>query len=124
MAKKIILEHPANRNITEIMVLSDYFDLDLGIPYYVDSDKVHETMKELAEEIAHIENVKKTEYKGVQRFNDSSVTYRIRYWTFPDSRRNDVMRAANRIAQDGLKKAGIPFAYNHLDVELVKTSNQ
>lgn len=112
----------SNRNITEIMVLSNYFDLDLTLPYYVDSDKIHETLEQLAERISHIENVEKAMYKGVQNFNDSSISYRIRYWTFPDSRRLDVRRAANRVVQDGLKEAGIPFAYNHLDVELVDTS--
>jgi len=112
----------SNRNITEIMVLSDLFDLDLGLPYYVDSDQIHETLEELTRRIAKLENVKDARYKGVQNFNDSSVTYRIRYWTFPDSRRADVRRAALRVIQDGLKEAGIPFPYNHLDVELVNGS--
>ena len=111
----------SNRNITEIMVVGDMFDLDLGLPYYVDSDKIHETLQVLSERIAGIEGVTKSEYKGVQSFNDSSITYRIRYWTPPDSRRHDVRRAANRIVQDGLKEAGIPVPYNHLDVELVNS---
>jgi len=114
----------SNRNITEIMVLSDMFDLDIGLPYYVDSDKIHETMEELARRIAGIEGVTKTLYKGVQSFNESSVTYRLRYWTPPDSHRNDVKRAANRIVQDGLKEAGIPFAYNHLEVEIAGDSSK
>ena len=109
----------SNRNITEIMILTDMFDLDVNLPYFVDSDKIHETMEVLTGRIGEIEGVTKTQYKGTQSFNDSSVTYRIRYWTPPDSRRNDVRRAANRIVQDGLKEAGIPFPYNHLDVELV-----
>lgn len=111
----------SNRNITEIQVLSDMFDIDLGLPYDVDSEKIHETLQLLTERIAGIERVTKTEYKGTQNFNESSITYRIRYWTPPDNHRNDVRRAALRIVQDGLKEAGIPFPYNHLDVELVNS---
>ena len=109
----------SNRNITEIMVLTDMFDLDLNLPYYIDSDRIHETLQVLTERIAEIPEVTKTLYKGTQSFNESSITYRIRYWTPPDNHRNDVRRAAIRIVQDGLKDAGIPFPYNHLDVELV-----
>ena len=109
----------SNRNITEITVLSDMFDLDVDLPYYIDSDLIHKTLEELTQRISRIEGITKTAYKGTERFNDSSITYRIRYWTPPDSRRFDIRRKAVRIIQDGLKEAGIPFPYNHLDVELV-----
>ena len=109
----------SNRNISEIVVLSDMFDLDINLPYYIDKDYIHETLKRLTEQIGQIDGMKKTLYKGTERFNDSSVTYRIRYWTEPDGKRFDIRRAAIRMIQDGLKDAGIPFPYNHLDVELV-----
>ena len=109
----------SNRNISEIQVLSDMFDLDLNLPYYVDKDYIHETLEKLTLKIAEIEGIKKTLYKGTERFNESSITYRIRYWTEPDEKRFDIRRAALKIVQDGLKDAGIPFPYNHLDVELV-----
>ncbi|MBQ6369119.1 MAG: mechanosensitive ion channel family protein [Parasporobacterium sp.] len=109
----------SNRNITEIMVMTDMFDLDIGLPYFVDSEKIHETMEVLTERIRKISGITNAMYKGTERFNESSVTYRIRYWTPPDGRRFDIRRAALRIVQDGLKEAGIPFPYNHLDVELV-----
>ena len=114
----------SNRNITEITVLSDMFDLDINLPFYVDSDLIHTTLKELAERIAKIDGVTKTLYKGTERFNDSSVTYRIRYWTPPDGRRLDIRRSALMIVQDGLKEAGIPFPYNHLDVDLFEAEKK
>ena len=114
----------SNRNITEIMVLTDMFDIDLGLPYYVDSDRIHTVLEDLTARISHVPGITRTLYKGTQSFNESSITYRIRYWTPPDSRRNDVRRAALRIVQDGLKEAGIPFPYNHLDVELVDSGRQ
>ena len=106
----------SNRNISEITVLADYFDLDINIPYYIDAKKVHPVMEDLAAEVGRIEGITQTMYKGTNSFNDSSVTYRLRYWTSPKSSRNDIRRAANMIVQDGLAEAGIPFAYNHLEL--------
>jgi len=108
----------SNRNISEIAVLSDMFDLDLNLPFYIDKDYIHETLEMLTEKIGMISGIKRVLYKGTESFNDSSVTYRIRYWTEPDGKRFDIRREALRIIQDGLKDAGIPFPYNHLDVEL------
>ena len=71
----------SNRNITEIMVMTDMFDLDIGLPYFVDSEKIHETMEVLTERIRKISGITNAMYKGTERFNESSVTYRIRYWT-------------------------------------------
>lgn len=114
----------SNRNISEIIVLGDYFDLDINIPYATDPKQVHETFQELADKIARISGVTKTQYKGTERFEESSVCYRIRYWTSPKSTRNDIRRAANRIIQDGMREAGIPFAFNHLDVEIINPENK
>ena len=111
----------SNRNIDEITVLSDIFDLDINIPYHVDPAMVHKTLGEITEEIAKIEGITETMYKGTERFNESSVCYRIRYWTSPKWTRNDIRRAATTLVQEGMIKAGIPFAFNHLDVALVQT---
>lgn len=111
----------SNRNISEIMVMSDIFDLDIDIPYHVDPTLVHTVMQKMAESIAKIEGISEAMYKGTESFNESSVTYRLRYWTSPKSSRFDLRRKANGIVQTGLREAGIPFAFNHLDVELVTT---
>lgn len=108
----------SNRNISEIIVLADFFDLDIDIPYYIDAKKVHPVMEDLAGEIGKIEGVNQTMYKGTNSFNESSVTYRLRYWTSPKSTRNDIRRAANGIVQDGLAEAGIPFAYSHMEISM------
>ena len=113
-----------NRNISEIIVLGDYFDLDINIPYAIDPKQVHETFQELADEIAKINGVTKTQYKGTEHFNESSVCYRIRYWTSPKTTRNDIRRAANMVVQNGMREAGIPFAFNHLDVEIINQNDK
>ena len=109
----------SNRNISEIQVLADFFDIDVGLPFYVDAGKIHETLKILAERISCIDGIYECVYKGTENFNESSVTYKIRYYTSPKSTRNDIRRAALMVVQDGLKEAGIPFPYNHLDVQIV-----
>ena len=112
-----------NRNISEIEVLGDQFDLDIDLPYYVDAQKIHKTLAQLAAKIGEIDGIKECLYKGTENFNESSITYKIRYFTNPCNERFEIRRAALRIVQDGLKEAGIPFPYNHLDVELVNTNS-
>lgn len=113
-----------NRNISEIEVLSDMFDLDIDLPYYVDAKLIHDTMRLCAKKIGELDLVSECIYKGTEKFNESSVTYKLRYFTPPDGRRFDVRRAAVTIVQDTLKDAGIPFPYNHLDVEIVGKDHQ
>ncbi len=114
----------SNRNIDEIIVLADYFDLDVDIPYHVEPKKVHEAMKKICEKLPGIGGVEKVLYKGTERFKESAVTYRIRYWTDPGRTRQDVRRAVTTMVQNGMIEAGVPFAYNHLDVELVTEVNK
>lgn len=113
-----------NRNISEVEVLSDMFDLDIDLPYYVDAKLIHDTMRLCAKQISSLPTVSECLYKGTERFNDSSITYRLRYFTPPDGRRFDVRRACISIVQKTLKEAGIPFPYNHLDVEIVGKDHQ
>ena len=112
----------SNRNISEITVLSNFFDLDVNIPYHISAEKVHPVMQDLADEVAKLDKVDQAIYKGTSSFNESSISYKLRYWTSPKKSRFDVARAVNMVVQDGLNKAGIPFAYHHLDVELVNYS--
>ena len=110
----------SNRNISEIQVLSDMFDLDIDLPYNIDAKLIHDTMQIIADKAAQVKGVTKTQYKGTERFNESSITYRLRYFTAPDERRFDVRRSIVMIVQDTLKEAGIPFPYNHVDVEIIE----
>lgn len=109
-----------NRNISEVQILSDMFDLDINLPYNQDPKKIHDIMQTFAVQIGNLEEVTSCLYKGTNSFNDSSVTYRLRYFTSPKGTRFDVRRAACRIVQDGLRSAGIPFAFNHVDVRMVE----
>ena len=114
----------SNRNISEIQVLSDMFDLDIDLPYFIDAKTIHDAMRQIEKDAHELEGIKKCVYKGTERFNESSITYRLRYFTNPDSRRFDVRRRLVTLVQDSLNKAGIPFPYNHLDVEIVNKDNQ
>jgi len=108
-----------NRNISEIQVISDMFDLDVDLPYFVEAKKIHDAMLLIAEKASGLENVKKCVYKGANSFNQSSITYRLRYFTEPDERRMDVRRAIIKVVYETLKEHGIPFPYNHLENHLI-----
>lgn len=112
----------SNRNISEIMVLSDMFDLDIQVPYAVPVEKVHPVMQKIAESVRTIDGVTDARYKGTSQFNDSSVAYKLRYWTSPKATRFDISRSIHMEVQNTFNKAGIPFAHNHLDVELIDST--
>ena len=107
----------SNRNISEITVLSDLLVLNVNLPYYVDAKLIHDTLRKTAADIEKIDGITKCEYKGTGGFNESSITYKIFYYADPGSK-YEMERAANMVLQDDLKAAGIPFAYNHLEVEM------
>ena len=109
----------SNRNISEIMVLSELFDLDIDIPYSIPAAKVHPVMQKIAESVRKFDGVKNASYKGTCRFNPSSISYKLRYWTSPKASRFDISRSIHMEIQNTFREEGIPFAHDHLDVEFV-----
>ncbi|MBR2696894.1 MAG: mechanosensitive ion channel family protein [Parasporobacterium sp.] len=109
----------SNRNLDQITVLSDVVDLDISIPYNIDPKKVNDTMRIITKQIKKVDLVTDAVYKGTCAFKESAVAYKLRYWTSPKATRYEVSRSVHRIVQEQLIAAGIPFAYNHLNVEFV-----
>jgi len=104
-----------NRNVSEISVVSDLVDMDIPLAYEEEPKHVHKTLSEIAEHISECEGIKSCEYKGTQRFEDSAIIYKLRFFCDPE-KKGDMWRKAIAIVQEGLADAGISIPYNQLDI--------
>jgi len=105
----------SNRDISKARVMSHLVDIDVPLSYEDDYKQIHSVMQTIAERIAEIPRVESCIYKGTQRFEESSVIYKIRYFAPPEIYW-DTWRAAIAIVQEGLAEAGLKIPYNQLDI--------
>ncbi len=108
-----------NRQIESIKRVSHMVDIDIPISYNEDVRYVHETFNKIVEKASHIENVEECQYKGTEKFEESAIIYKVRFFCDPNVR-PDTRRAVLASIQDGLNDAGIKIPFNQLDVHLDK----
>ncbi len=104
-----------NRNVTQIRKLTHLVDIDLPLSYDIDRRIAFEVLDGICESIRGIEGVEGCELKGTQRFDESAVIYKIRFFCEPNDR-PDIRREALKRVQDGLREAGIRIPYKQLDI--------
>lgn len=108
-----------NRQIEYMKRVSHMVDIDVPISYNEDVRHVHEVFKEIVKKASHIENVEECVYKGTERFEESAVIYKVRFFCDPNLR-PDTRRAVLAMVQEGLNEAGIKIPFNQLDVHFDK----
>ena len=69
----------SNRNLDRISRSSTITDIDVPLSYEDDFEKCRAVLSGAAEKIQELEGVKKARMIGTQSFNDSSVSYRVRF---------------------------------------------
>ena len=104
-----------NRNISQIVTISDWMDIDIPLAYEEDERKIHTVLKKICEQIRKTEGIEDCIYKGTQDFGDSAVIYKIRIFC-PPKEKPELRRKALAVVQDGLEKAGLSIPYQQLDV--------
>ena len=105
----------ANRHISKIRSLTHLVDIDLPLSYDLHRKEVFDVLEGICEEIRGIEGVEDCMLKGTQRFGESGVIYKIRFFCEPNDR-PDIRREANKRIQDGLDRAGIRIPYQQIDI--------
>ena len=108
-----------NRNISEIVKLSDWLDIDLPLSYEEDRKKVNGVLEKCCTRIRAAEGIEDCLYKGVQEFADSAVLYKIRLVCRPE-KKPELRRMALGILQEELEKAMITIPYPQMDVHSKK----
>lgn len=108
-----------NREITRIRKLSDCISLNLPVSYEEDFKKVDDCLSGICKTVGNIEGIEKCENRGINKFCDSCVEFRILMYTHKKTR-NQLRRDALRVIIDGLAANGIYIPYNKLDVNFIK----
>lgn len=105
----------ANRHISKIRALTHLVDIDLPLSYDEHRRDVFEVLSGICERIRGIEGVEDCMLKGTQRFAESAVVYKIRFFCEPNDR-PDIRREVLKTIQDGLDEAGIRIPYKQIDI--------
>ena len=104
-----------NRNISQIVKLSNWMDIDLNLAYEEKPEKVHATLSKICEKISRVDGIEDCIYKGTQSFEESAVIYKLRLICPPENR-PELHRAAMRLIQEELERANIRIPYRQLDI--------
>ena len=109
----------SNRNISEISVVpeSQFQDIDIGLPYEEDHQRVFDILQDAAAQIAQLDGVDDCVMKGIVNFEDSDILYKVRFFCYP-AKKYDLRLAANRIILECLTEAGISIPYPQIDVHM------
>lgn len=107
-----------NRLLSEAMVLSNNLNLYAPIPYDMKPEAIEKFLSEVTEEIRKVDGVKMCENKGLQRFDDSKLTYFMRAVIDDPFKKLSITRAANDIILKKYDEWGMAVPYNQLDVHI------
>ena len=109
----------ANRNISSALVLSNELYLDVPLSYELDLKTAEKVLNKIADKIGKLESVDECKYLGLNEFNDSSISYKIKILTKPNIK-FQTKRAANRIIKEELDANNISIPYPQLDIHTKK----
>lgn len=100
----------ANRNIDKAIVISNWLDIDLPLPYEKSKKDIETIIKIIEKECKKVNEITNIEYKGIQEFDSSSINYKIRIYCKPEDK-PQVLRDANNIIKEVLddNKLSVPY---------------
>lgn len=105
----------SNRNISEIVKISDEIIIDIPISYDEEPEKIDKIFEHLAANIRKNKGIKDFVYKGLQDFSESTLIYRFFLYCDPVNKAN-IRRSVLKIINIELRKADIKIPYNQIDV--------
>lgn len=109
----------ANRNISSALVISNELYIDVPLSYELDLKTVEKVLTKITNKIQKLDSVDECKYIGLQEFNDSNISYKIKLLTNPNIKLQ-VRRDANRIIKEELDINNISIPYPQLDIHTKK----
>src|SRR5574344_232678 len=73
-----------NRNIDQIITLSEWLDIDIPVPYEKKSQDIQKILEDIILKIKKIENIENCDIQGINEFASSSIIYKIRIYCLPE----------------------------------------
>lgn len=105
----------SNRMFADAYKLAGEENIDVKIPYETEMKYAIEVLKKACEEIKKIDTVEACEFRGLQDFEDSAITYRVWYKGLPINKPNN-HRSVNAIIKKNLDEADIKIPYTQIDI--------
>ena len=104
-----------NRNIMQVSKSMGIYDINLPLPYEEDKEKIGKVLTDISGKISLIDGISNCEYLGIQKYQTSSILYKLRFKCDPKDKWT-MWRAAMRVVQKGLDESKISIPYNRLDI--------
>lgn len=98
----------SNRNIEQVEIVSNLINIDVPFPYEIKLKKAESVLALMVERISERKNIEKCEYRGVNRFDDSSIAYQIKVYCNPLEK--------VQVRRDALHCILEVFEENHIDI--------
>ncbi len=105
----------SNRMFADAYKLVGEENIDVKIPYETKTQHASEVLKKACEEINELEAIETCEFRGLQDFEDSAITYRVWYKGLPVNKPAN-HRAVNAIIKKNLDEAGIEIPFTQIDI--------
>lgn len=109
----------ANRNILEVVNVSEATDISIPIPYDTEIEEAEYVLNGIIEQIKTFENVKDCVSFGLVNFKESYMEFMIRFYSNP-TKKLPIRRKALRLIKITLDKNNIKVPFNQLDVHFDK----
>ncbi len=109
----------SNRNVSQVSIVSEWFDIDIPASYGWKLDKIEPVLNEITKRIRAAANVKDCQYIQTSSFEASYIGYRIRITCDPELR-YIVQRMALHTVQEVYEANGLDIPFTQIDVHLDK----
>ena len=105
----------ANREISKSLIKSTQFDIDIPIPYSEKITDIESIIDSITNQVRNMKNITNVEYRGVNKFGDSAIYYKIRMYAKAEYQ-PQLKRDINRIIKLELDKNNIDIPFMQVDI--------
>lgn len=105
----------ANRNIEEVEVISNQLDIEVPLPYDISKKDAEDVINKCVNNIKENVKVSSSEYRGINKLDDSSINYLIRIQCKPEIK-PQIRRDSICVIVDTLEKNNIEIPYTQIDI--------
>lgn len=105
----------ANRNISKSHIISTQFDIDIPVPYNEKITRIENIIDDIIKQIKGMKNITDVEYRGLNKFGDSAIYYKIRMYAKAEYQ-PQLKRDINRIVKLELDRNNIDIPFMQIDI--------
>ena len=105
----------ANRDITQIEVISDTICIKVPLPYELPVEKAEKAFEKIISELEKNEDITKIEFRGIDELGDSAIEYMLAVHCDPTIKTKTRRQALSTIMKS-LESQKISVPYQHIEI--------